>query len=233
MKTISKILVLLSLVPASLSAKGVSQKAYVVHSPSGNLTAMVSNHGDTTKIFIIGVNDTIISPSSIFMQFDKNRSIGICDKVQKSSFRDINETVNAPFYRTKSFKSSCREMILKMKYGGIIVRAYYEGVTYRFFSNIKGNVKVLDEMADFRFNGDFTSYLPYSTNDKNPFAMAFQNTYDVTPLSKAHQKLAFLPVTVDEGSVKVTLLESDLESYPGMFVRSDTMQTNLKGVFAH
>lgn len=233
MKTISKILVLLSLVPASLSAKGVSQKAYVVHSPSGNLTAMVSNHGDTTKIFIIGVNDTIISPSSIFMQFDKNRSIGICDKVQKSSFRDINETVNAPFYRTKSFKSSCREMILKMKYGGIIVRAYDEGVTYRFFSNIKGNVKVLDEMADFRFNGDFTSYLPYSTNDKNPFAMAFQNTYDVTPLSKAQQKLAFLPVTVDEGSVKVTLLESDLESYPGMFVRSDTMQTNLKGVFAH
>ena len=64
-------------------------------------------------------------------------------------------------------------------------------------------------------------------------AMAYQNTYDVAPLSKAQQKLAFLPVTVDEGNgLKVTLLESDLENYPGMFVKSDTLKTNLKGVFA-
>jgi alpha-glucosidase len=232
MKTIYKVLVLLSFVPAYLSAKDISRKDYVVYSPSGNLTAIISNYGDTTKISIIGVKDTIMAPSSIFMQFDKSRSIGLGDKVRTSGFRDINETVNAPFYRAKAFESSCREMTLKMKHGGIIVRAYDEGIAYRFFSDIKGSVKVLDEKADFCFNGDFTSYLPYSTNDKNPFAMAFQNTYDVTPLSKAQNKLAFLPVTVDEGRVKVTLLESDLESYPGMFVRSDTMKTNLKAVFA-
>jgi alpha-glucosidase len=232
MKTIAKVLVLLLFVPVHSSAKSVYQKTYVVHSPSGNLTAVICDYGDTTKISIVGVKDTIIAPSSIFMQFDKNRSIGIRDKVRKSSFRDINEMVDAMFYRTKSFKSSCHEMTLKMKNGGVVVRAYDEGIAYRFFSDIKGKVKVLDEKADFHFNDDFISYLPYSTNDKNPFAMAFQNTYDVTPLSKAQNKLAFLPVTVDEGKVKVTLLESDLESYPGMFVRSDTMKTNLKGVFA-
>ena len=42
--------------------------------------------------------------------------------------------------------------------------------------------------------------------------MAYQNVYDITPLSKAQPKLAFLPVTVDCGSVKLTLLESDLEA---------------------
>ena len=62
-------------------------------------------------------------------------------------------------------------------------------------------------------------------------AMAFQNTYEVKPLSEAPQELAFLPVTVDCKQAKVTLLESDLEAYPGMFVQPDGKQT-LKGVFA-
>ena len=62
-------------------------------------------------------------------------------------------------------------------------------------------------------------------------AMAFQNTYEVKPLSEASQELAFLPVTVDCKQAKVTLLESDLEAYPGMFVQPDGKQA-LKGVFA-
>lgn len=62
--------------------------------------------------------------------------------------------------------------------------------------------------------------------------MAYQNVYDIIPLSKAQPKLAFLPVTVDCGSVKLTLLESDLEAYPGMFVQSQQGKYGLKGVFA-
>ena len=62
--------------------------------------------------------------------------------------------------------------------------------------------------------------------------MAYQNVYDITPLSKAQPKLAFVPVTVDCGSVKLTLLESDLEAYPGMFVQSQQGKYGLKGVFA-
>ena len=50
-------------------------------------------------------------------------------------------------------------------------------------------------------------------------------------MSEASQELAFLPVTVDCKQAKVTLLESDLEAYPGMFVQPDGKQA-LKGVFA-
>lgn len=67
---------------------------------------------------------------------------------------------------------------------------------------------------------------------KNRWRWAYQNVYDITPLSKAQPKLAFLPVTVDCGSVKLTLLESDLEAYPGMFVQSQQGKYGLKGVFA-
>lgn len=52
--------------------------------------------------------------------------------------------------------------------------------------------------------------------------MAFQNFYTKAPLTQYNTELpAFLPLTVDAGAVKLTLLESDLEAYPGMFVRGD------------
>ena len=86
-------------------------------------------------------------------------------------------------------------------------------------------------MAEFNFPQDYTAYLPYTTNDKQPMAMAFQNVYDITPLSKAQPKLAFLPVTVDCGSVKLTLIGIRLlEAYPGMFVQSQQGKYGLKGV---
>ncbi len=62
--------------------------------------------------------------------------------------------------------------------------------------------------------------------------MAYQNVYDITPLSKAQPKLAFLPVTVDCGSVKLTLLESDLESFWSCLCSPQQGKYGLKGVFA-
>lgn len=122
---------------------------------------------------------------------------------------------------------------MKLKGGfGIIFRAYNEGVAYRFYTTQSSDIIIKEEQAEFNFKEDYTAYLPYTTNDKKPMVMAYQNVYDITPLSKAQPKLAFLPVTVDCGSVKLTLLESDLEAYPGMFVQSQQGKYGLKGVFA-
>jgi len=82
------------------------------------------------------------------------------------------------------------------------------------------------------FGKDNLAWLPYSTNEKNQMAMAFQNFYDNCRLSEAKDILAFLPVTVDCGDVKVTVMESDLESYPGMFISVDKEKKGLDGVFA-
>ena len=46
--------------------------------------------------------------------------------------------------------------------------------------------------------------------------------------------IAFLPITIDCGNeLKMTLLESDLEDYPGMFIKGDGKNTSLQGTFAH
>ena len=61
--------------------------------------------------------------------------------------------------------------------------------------------------------------------------MAFQNTYHETRLDTAKQDLAFLPATIDCGKAKVTILESDLEKYPGMWLKANSSeQDQEKGI---
>ena len=131
------------------------------------------------------------------------------------------ETISAPFYRQREFSVSYHQLDVKMSSGfGLQVRAYDEGVAYRFYTANKKETIIAVETAEFSFPEDSKAWLAYSTNDEKPFAMAFQNYYDETKLSEAQDKYAFLPATVQCGDVKVTILESDLRSYPGMFLKA-------------
>ena len=214
---------------APLAAK---VKNYTLSSPDGGLKVEIST-GDGLSYRIMHENDTILSHSNIGLVLADGTLVGKSSRVTRERRKKIEDKVESPFYRFKEFVAVCNELDLKLQGGfGVTFRAYDDGVAYRFYTTVASEVTVKDEVAEFNFLQDYMAYLPYTTNDKKPMAMAYQNVYDVTPLSKAQPKLAFLPVTVDCGSVKLTLLESDLEAYPGMFVQSQQGKYGLKGVFA-
>lgn len=214
---------------ASLAAK---EKKYVLSSPDGTLKVEISV-GNELAYQVMHGNDTILSHSNIGLVLENGTIVGKTPRITGERRRKIKDNIESPFYRFKEFVATGNELDLKLKGGfGIIFRAYNEGVAYRFYTTQSSDIIIKEEQAEFNFKEDYTVYLPYTTNDKKPMAMAYQNVYDITPLSKAQPKLAFLPVTVDCGSVKLTLLESDLEAYPGMFVQSQQGKYGLKGVFA-
>lgn len=214
---------------ASFAAK---EKKYVLSSPDGTLKVEISA-GNELAYQVIHGNDTILSHSNIGLVLENGTIVGKTPRITGERRRKIKDNIESPFYRFKEFVATGNELDLKLKGGfGIIFRAYNEGVAYRFYTTQSSDIIIKEEQAEFNFKEDYTAYLPYTTNDKKPMAMAYQNVYDIIPLSKAQPKLAFLPVTVDCGSVKLTLLESDLEAYPGMFVQSQQGKYGLKGVFA-
>lgn len=214
------------------SLEAASGKKYALTSPDGKLKVEIST-GDKLSYQIMHEKDTILSLSNIGLVLADGTEIGNNSQVTGIKRKKIRDNVESPFYRFKEFVAACNELDLKLIDGfGVTFRAYNDGVAYRFYTTRTAGVTVKDEIAEFNFNQDYTAYLPYTTNDKKPMAMAFQNIYDVTPLSKAQPKVAFLPVTVDCGKTKLTLLESDLEAYPGMFVESQKDGYGLKGVFA-
>ena len=214
---------------ASFAAK---EKKYVLSSPDGTLKVEISA-GNELAYQVMHGNDTILSHSNIALVLEDGTIVGKTPRITGERRKKIKDNIESPFYRFKEFVATGNELDLKLKGGfGIIFRAYNEGVAYRFYTTQSSDIIIKEEQTEFNFKEDYTAYLPYTTNDKKPMVMAYQNVYDITPLSKAQPKLAFLPVTVDCGSVKLTLLESDLEAYPGMFVQSQQGKYGLKGVFA-
>ena len=226
-----------------LTGSEASAKDYTVASPNGKNIVTVS---DGIKIT---VSHNSLKVVDLLAGLDI--STGKASATRKASPTSITsarktgitkETILAPFYRQKSFTTAYCQLDIKLrKDWGIHVRAYDEGVAYRFYTTSKKEAVITDEMADFCFPEDSKAWLAYSTNDQKPFAMAFQNYYDETLLTEAKDKYAFLPATIERlltdeagkgtnGGVKVTLLESDLRSYPGMFLKADG--THLKAAFA-
>ena len=200
----------------------VSAKNYTVTSPNGKNVVTVSN----------GIHLSIRHDNKIIAEVNAN-IVGIqsIHNIQGARIKKIDESVTAPFYRQTEFQSVANQIDLKLrKEFGMQVRAYDEGIAYRFYTTNKKETVIVDEIADFHFPEDNKAWLAYSTNDEKPFAMAFQNTYHETLLSETKDKYIFLPATIESGNVKVTILESDLRAYPGMFLKVEGHQ--LKAAFA-
>lgn len=209
-------------IASMLLCMGINSQAKDIEltSPDGKTRLVVND--DLTYDLYDGQHK-IIDDACLSMTFQNGTTIGSGSKIKGSSIKQKKENIVAPFYRVPEFNVTYNELTIKTdKRANIIFRLYNDGMAYRFVTQFKNPMQVVvDEVADFNFVEDYPAWLPYSTNDKNPMAMAFQATYGHHPLSKAENKLAFLPVTVDCGSAKVTLMESDLESYPGMFVKAE------------
>ena len=202
-----------------MTAVSTQAKDYTVTSPNGKIVVTTDN-GTVLRITRCGKPLTTVTAS-----------IGDTKGVRSVRTTRIQETIRAPFYRQQSFSATANQLDMKLGGGmGLQVRAYDEGVAYRFYSNKKGDYVIDNEKADFEFAAETKAWLSYSTNAEKPFAMAFQNTYHETLIRDARPLPAFLPATVDCGEVKITILESDLRSYPGMFLKADG--DNLSATFA-
>ena len=211
-------------------ATSVSADNYLVKSPDGKIAAELSTDNNLSLNFRFN-GSYLLKESSIGMKLKDGMEIGKNPKVKSHKLSSHKETINAPFYRQQSFSTTYQELNVALKNGfGIILRAYDEGVAYRFYTTQKGKTVIENETANYNFGKDKKAWLPYTTTPEKPFAMAFQNIYDETRLDTAKQTLAFLPATVDCGKAKVTILESDLMSYPGMWLQADG--DDLKAVFA-
>ena len=217
----------------ALSAQEVSAREMSVASPNGRIVAVVEDQaGLMISVRLDGV--ALMAPSPIGLTLADGTTIGRNGALGFARKSVVVDDTDAPFYRQRHIKTTANQLDLKMKGGfGLQVRAYDEGVSYRFYTTRKGETIIKNEIAEYDFGSDAKAWLAYSTNKEKPFAMAFQNTYDETPLAQAQDVPAFLPVTIEKNGcvgAKVTLLESDLRQYPGMFVRP--AQGELRAVFA-
>jgi len=231
-KIILVILINLSLVLITNYA-GATDREIKIQSPNGKLELSIQL-GDTLNYSLQLGKTNLIQNAHVGLELANGELLGKMAKLQQTKTRAVNENIVSPNYRFDSFSTSYNEVNIKLKGNyGVVFRAYNEGVAYRMYTTFKTDIEIRNEIAEFNFDKDYSCYLSYCNGKNDPFAMAFQNTYDVKPLSMSSNTPAFLPATIDYGKgLKLTILESDLESYPGMFVQSQGGGKGLKGLFA-
>jgi alpha-glucosidase len=187
-------------------------KTVVVSSPDGKLSVAISN----------GVTISVSRQNSSVLTVKANMNGSNGKIVSAHTTQKQREHIVSPFYRQQQFDEEFLQTTIKLSDGfSMEVRVYNEGVAYRFLTNNKGETVIQNETAAFGFPEESKAWVSYTTNPEKPYAMAFQNTYHETQLVDARPLPAFLPATVESGGVKVTILESDLRSYPGMFLTAD------------
>lgn len=216
--------ILLSIICLSVSAEIHT----VLISPNGKLKVEINaNKNLTYNVFDEG--NLLMQDNQAALSFTGNVKSKF---VSSTKTKTVSEHIIAPNYKLESYDEVYNQIVLKNANGNKVeFRAYDTGIAYRWIGGTKQDWTIDNEVASFSFVDDNIAYLPYSTNENKPMAMAFQATYDVAPLSQSKNLEAFLPATIDCKTAKVTLLETDVQSYPGMFVKANNKTIEAK--FAH
>ncbi|MDR3261808.1 MAG: glycoside hydrolase family 97 protein [Tannerella sp.] len=173
-----------------------------------------ANHEDTK----------VITPSSISLSLSNGEILGENVNVTKAVTTTVNTSFATPFYKKNKIADHYGQLILKCKGGySVEFRVYNDGVAYRFVTEKKGELIVKSENANFNFAGDYKAFIPYVNDMRGGerYTCSFESFFDEIKLSELTvDSLSLVPLLVDLGNgKKAAILESDVEDYPGMFMK--------------
>lgn len=214
-----------------------AQKQYTVSSPDGK-TAMHITVGQNITYSVTQDNVEVIAASPISMTLTDGTVWGVAPKVIGSKRHSVNEVIDAHFYKQDKVEDKYNDLILRFaRKWNLEVRAYNDGVAYRFVSNRKGKYEIKNEQAIFQFTEDAQATAPYvySPGDlEHQLFQSFENRYTREKISALDKnRLMFLPLSVAAPQGKrVTITESDLRSYPGMYLTTNFGKDAMSSFFA-
>ncbi|MEN6309880.1 MAG: glycoside hydrolase family 97 protein [Anaerohalosphaeraceae bacterium] len=169
----------------------------------------------------------IIGPISLTL--DGNRALGPDATVKNTVSRSVDEQIQVVVPEKFSLVPDVyHELTLHFDSFSLIIRAYDDGVAYRFTTSLPDSVKVMDEQVRFTFPGNPAVYFGqeesfYSHSERHYLPMNLDTITD--------KQFAPLPVVADiAGGPKVAIVESDLLDYPGLYLQG-TSGAGFTGIF--
>ncbi len=226
-----RLLITLAAVITVLSSQA---KDYNVVSPDGHISLDVRTSPELSwSVSKDGMQ--LIAPSKIALTLSDGTVYG-----GKVNFRKSIKSSDAGDYVAQNFKRSTvhdeyNQLTLVAKDFDVIFRTCNDGVAYRFVT--KKGVEIAGETAEFNFPDDPSAWIPYVRDGgsfENQFFNSFENIYTYSTLSQWNpRRMAFLPVTIEStAGPRISITESDLLNYPGMYLHGDGSSASLKAMFA-
>ena len=221
----------MALTAGGAAASQAAAAPLTVASPGGAILVTVGTGADLTWSVTVDGRPVLL-PSKIGLTLDGNRGLGANATVRATTTRSVDQVLR-PVVRVKRAEVRDRFNERRIDFGGdysLIVRAYDDGVAYRFVTKLPGDVEVRAEAATFRFAGDHRLYFPEETS----FLSHQERSYRRIRISEVGTKFSSLPALVEvTGGPKVAITEADLFDYPGMDLAAGGEANSLKGLFPY
>jgi alpha-glucosidase len=206
-----------------------AQSSYDLRSPNNKIELRIRTaNGIRYDVLLDG--RAILQDCTLSLDVD-HKKLGTDVKVLKHS-ESSHDQMLEPVVRQKfaKIRDNYKELHLDMDGGyAVTFRAYNEGVGYRLETSLpQPEVKIYGEEMSLRFTSNDVVYYP----EEESFFSHNERKYLPRHLSEIEPAfIATLPAVVDVGSgAKVAIAESDLEEYPGLWLRG-TSGNGLAGTF--
>ena len=233
---------IICLIILSISNLIIAQKKYTLQSPDKRTNVSITIGNDFLKYSVTQDDVVIINDSPITMELSDGKILGANPVVRNYDSKTVDKLIKAEFYKKEYIEDYYNELTLRFKGSyNVEFRAYNDGVAYRFCTVFPKPITIVREGVFYNFEDDYTAHIPYVNERRSEldflqkqFFNSFENTYTITPISKMeHDRIAFMPVMVSlKDGKKVVITESDLEDYPGTFLRKNNVDNSLSGIHA-
>jgi alpha-glucosidase len=192
-------------------------KTHELYSPDKKIKVVI--HVDREISYLVFYDGKeILVPSPISLTIEGAGVLGREPRLSGVKLRTVNDKIIPPVKEKRAvITDRFNEAVLTFTGNyGLVFRAYDDGVAYRFFTKLKGRVKVVSEEVSFNFGRDNSVYFPVADS----FLSSFERNYSYLALTQVTaEKMAFLPVLVDiRDGPKVAITEADLDDYPGLYL---------------
>ncbi|MCD8194191.1 MAG: glycoside hydrolase family 97 protein, partial [Tannerellaceae bacterium] len=203
-----------------LSSGLFAQKQLEVTSPDGGIKATI-RLADKIYYDIAYNGEVLLKDNSLQLDL-QDGSLGQNPVLTRQKLTQVNETLTPVVpLKFSTVQNEYANLLMTFKGGySVEFRAYNDGVAYRFITNKKGDVEVLQEEFALNFPDSYLLHL----QQPGSFKTAYEEPYTHVESKewKPADKMSVLPVLVDtRKEYKILISESDLSDYPCMFLQGN------------
>ncbi|MCQ2183940.1 MAG: glycoside hydrolase family 97 protein [Bacteroidales bacterium] len=216
----------------------ILSSALTLSSPDGTLSASINPSNDALTYNLTSGATVLTEPSQISMTLSTGEKWP-SGRLISANRKSVDTTFDTPLYKKSSVRDCYNELRLKYKDCSVVFRLYDDAFAWRFEASGRRPYKVESEQACFRLPEDWNIYATYTHKYAKhgldgQYCDDFENVYEYFPISqwnKSHFATCPLMIEASEG-IKMVITESDLVSYPGMFLYNEDGGKGICGKFA-
>lgn len=214
-----------------------AQEEYTVSSPNGSLELKISMRDTLSyQIFADGEALSEISPIAMIVERNGRRiTLGENPAVEKCSRNSISQKIPMHLGENDQIDDTYNEMILDL--GTLYFlhcRAYDEGVAYRIESKISGSITIRNEIAEFNFKDNPQVWIAYDEDKRtmSQWELPYKRELSVKSVKTGDYGINPCFFRNNKKNIGITVIESDLENYPGMYLLKKEAGNKLVGKWA-